>query len=764
MALSEELSGLNTNYFEPKENSSCLTIYELYQVDQYKAQELFEFEQYVKIIRFAEAVCSGNHPRSGLFSQPGHGAHITDTEASKEVDVEPKKICFEELETTKGMNYMSKAGKKTRKKGNVEQITMNAKNLRGVLYNHDPDMDYYEVLSLDSSASIEDISKAYSELRWAYNPQFDEEETRWHGKEQALLQDMKQKWNDIQRAFMILSDHDRKWRYDNDREMCLKCFERKNKEPDESIAQIQFAAFREGVVRSIGAPHPEDPPEPHNEDFFKSVTKGIFVEEKDINYDANYYLDLGANDTKESSLWNGVISRDHLGSVLRSYDYIRSLRQAKSHKAINKVRFEWNQKLISYMILKDEKLREKYNEQNYSHKLYEFWQKEHDSKELERVHNSQVLVSENMEPSGKNVSLQSATTGNSFRRQFTETNGEFMEGVSDDGASASDSMTGVEQNTEIDYSVAIALTEKVGDHVQVDPATITDHNPNLMSQAFSISKVPLQNNFTNQNAQLSTGSIRSSTLQRKLLEAREIQAQRVVQQKKAQSELSVQVIERSAKFSKEARTQHPAAQDQVPRTLRDRQAFIQKRINAQRAAAQRTALHRAEIQRSLGLDRAPPTGPRIPLGMAPRLMTSSFAHGLNSTSLSKSCPQFRLKMIPPPMINKVAKTAESILQLSKGSGRGPAKKKRRIGNKESDGKKETKNVGKENGNERGCEVTLRDEARVKEDRGKKSSWKEDGEISEDERGGETGWRQSRKKEIRRDGGRKKRKREHRKDS
>ncbi|KAF7909045.1 uncharacterized protein EAE98_012350 [Botrytis deweyae] len=766
MASSEELSGLNTNYDEPKKGSPCLTIYELYQVEQYEAQELFEFEQYIKIIRFAEAVCSGTHPRFGVFPQSETGAHMTGAEASMEVDVEFKNSRFEELKAPTGLNFMPKADKKTREKGYAEQSIINAEDLHGARYIHDPVMDYYEMLSLDSSASIEDIKKAYSELRRIHDSESDEGKTKWRGKEPTISQDMKQNWNNIERAFMILSDHERKWSYDIDRELRLKGFERKNKKPDESLAQIQFAAFREEVVRSIGAPHSDDPPEPYNEDFFKSVTKGIVVEEKDINYDINYYHDLGANDTKKSSSWNGVISRHHLGSLLRSmgHDYIRNLRQAKNQKAMDKVRSEWNQKLISYMILKDEKLRRKYNEHNHSYKFYEHLQKEHDSKELERVHNSLVLVSEKIELRGKSFSFQQATTGYSFRKLSTETNDVFMKGVSDDGASASDTLTRVEQNTEIDYSVAITSSEKLGDRVQVNPHTITDRLPKLMSQAFSISKVPLQNKLINQNAELLTGSLKSSTLQRKLLQTREIQAQRVVQEKKAPSKLSVQATERSAKFSKEARTQHPAVQDQVPKILPDQQAFVQKQLNAQRAAVQSAALHRAEIQRSLGLDRAPPTGPRIPLGMAPRLMISSFAHSLNSTSPSKSCTQLGLKIIPPPMINKFAEITGSTLQLSKGSKQGPAKKKRRVRDKESDGKKEIRNVGNRDGSGSGVDVTLQDRGRVKEDRGEKSSLKEDGEILEDERGGETGRRQSGNNGVGRDSSGKKRKREHRKDS
>ncbi|KAF7958414.1 hypothetical protein EAE96_001962 [Botrytis aclada] len=756
MAASGELSGLSTNYPEPKKGSSCLTIYELYQVEQYEAQELFEFEQYVKIIRFAEAVCSGTHPRFGVFPQPDPGAHLAGAEDSKEVDVELKKIGLEGLKTTRGLNSMPKAGEKTRKKEYAEQNIVNVGDLHGARYTDNPDMDYYEVLSLDSSASIEDINKAYSEMRWTHNPEPNEGKMKWRGKEPTILEDMRQKWNNIQRAFIILSDHDRKWSYDNDREMRLKGFERKDKKPDEPTAQIQFAAYREEVIRSIGVPHPDDPPEPYNEAFFKSVTKGIIVEEKDINYNTNYYHDLGANDTKKSSSWNGVVSKDHLGSLLRSmgHDYIRSLREAKNQTAIDKVRSEWNQKLISYMILKDEKLRKKYNKHNYSHKFYEYLQREHDSKELERVHDSLVLVSEKMERRSKSVSSQPAITGNLFRRLSTEMNDAFVGGVLNDGASASDMMTGVKQNTEINYPVAITSTEKVGDSVQVTTPTITDSIPKLMSQAFSISKVPIQNKSSNQKSQSSTGLLMSSTLQGKLLQAREIQARRLVQGKKAQSKLSVQVTELSAKFSKEARTQHSAVQDQVPKIQRGQQAFVQKQLSA--------ALHRAEIQRSLGLDRAPPTGPRIPLGMAPRLMTSSFAHSLNSTSPSKSYPQPRLKISPPPVINKVSKITESTLQLLKGSEQSPAKKKRRVVGEESDGKE--RSAGKGHGSGSGGEVTLQDEKRVKENRGEKSSPKEDGETSEDEKDGDSGGRQSLKKGVEKDSGGKKRKREHRKNS
>ncbi|KAM0175657.1 hypothetical protein ACHAPC_009528 [Botrytis cinerea] len=164
MASSEELSGLVMKYSEPKKGPSNLTIYEFYQVEQYEAQELFEFEQYVKIIRFAEAVCSGTHPRFGAFPQPGPGAHMTGAEASNKVDIEPKKIGFEELETTKGLNSMRKAGRKKGENEYFKQTIMKAEDLHGARYIDNSDMDYYEVLSLEPSASIEDINRAYSEL------------------------------------------------------------------------------------------------------------------------------------------------------------------------------------------------------------------------------------------------------------------------------------------------------------------------------------------------------------------------------------------------------------------------------------------------------------------------------------------------------------------------------------------------------------------------------------------------------------------------
>ncbi|KAF7943804.1 uncharacterized protein EAE97_005874 [Botrytis byssoidea] len=753
MASSEELSGPNTDYHEPKKGSPRLTIYELYQAEQYKPQELFEFKQYVKIIQFAEAVCSGTHPRFGVSPQSDPGAHMTDAEASKEVDVEFKKIGFEELKTSKGLKPMPEADKKTRKEGYAEQIIIDAEDLHGARYVHDLDMDYYEVLSLYSSASTEDINKAYSELK------SDEGKMKIYEKEPTSLRNIRQKWINIQRAFITLSDHDRKWSYDNDRKKRLTDCERRDQKPNEPTAQIQFAAFREEVVRSIGVPHPDDPPEPYNEDFFKSVAKGIIVEEKDINYDSNYYHDLGANDTEKSSSWNGVISKNHLGSLLRSiaHDYILNLRHAKNQNAMDKVRSEWNQKLISYMILKDEKLRKRYNEQNNSHKLYEHLQKEHDSKELERVHNSLALVSEKMELHGKSVSLQPATTGNSFRRLSTETDNAFMEDVSDDGASASDMVTRVEQNTEIGDSVVITSAEKVSDRIQVNHPTITDRIPELMSQAFSISKVSIQNKsnvidwLTNifyiaKKTIASSGNSSTTRSSRK-----EGPIKTFGSSNRAESQIS-------------EGSSNPTSSRSRSSTQDSSTGLIPKKLNTQRAAAQSAALHRAEIQRSLGLDRAPPSGPRIPLGMAPRLMKSSLAHGLNSTMPLKSCPQLGLKMSSPPMINNNAKITESPLQLSKGSEQRPAKKRRRVGDKESDGKKERRSAGKGGGSESGSEVKLQDKGRVKENRGERLNLKEDGEILEDEREGETGGRQSGNERIRRDSGGKKRKRKHRKDS
>ncbi|KAK6612689.1 hypothetical protein H4I96_01902 [Botrytis cinerea] len=768
MASSEELSGLVMKYSEPKKGPSNLTIYEFYQVEQYEAQELFEFEQYVKIIRFAEAVCSGTHPRFGAFPQPGPGAHMTKLPIRWTLNL--KKIGFEELETTKGLNSMRKAGRKKGEKEYFKQTIMKAEDLHGARYIDNSDMDYYEVLSLEPSASIEDINRAYSELRWTHNPQSDEGKTKWRGKEPIILQNMQQEWNNIQRAFIVLSDHHRKYGYDNDREMQLKGFGRKGRNLDESTTQSNFgfAAFREEVVRSIEVPHPDDPPSHITKISSKVSPKTLLSKRKTLTMIKTiimiWVLTTQRRAHRGTELSVEIISEAFCGVWFLGYDHIRNLRQAKDEKAINKVRSEWNQKLISYMILKDEKLRKKYNEHNYSHKIYEYLQKEHDSKEFERVHNSQVLVSEKMERRGKDASSQPAITGNYFQRLSTETKSAFIKDASDDGTSASTMMTRVEQNTEIDYSVIIAHTEKVSDRIQVNPATITDRIPKSMSQAFSISKVPLRNNSTNQKSQSSSGALMFPTLQRKLLQARKVQAQRVVQEKQAQAKLSVQVTEPSATFSKQARTLHPAVPGQVPNVIRDQQAFVQKQLNAQRAAVQSAASHRAEIQRSLGLDRAPPTGPRVSLGMAPRLMTSSFAHSLNSTSPSKSCPRLELKMSHPPMMDKISEVAGSPSELSKSSEKRPAKKKRRLGDRECDGKKEKRRVNKGDASRSGVEMKLQDEGRTRTDPGEKSSLKEDGEISEDESEREADGRQRGKNRSQKYNGGKKRKREYRRNS
>lgn len=68
---------VSASHFVTSTSSSCLTIYELYQIEQYEAQEIYEFEQYVKIIQFAEAVHYGIHPRVKIFPRPPPRAHTT---------------------------------------------------------------------------------------------------------------------------------------------------------------------------------------------------------------------------------------------------------------------------------------------------------------------------------------------------------------------------------------------------------------------------------------------------------------------------------------------------------------------------------------------------------------------------------------------------------------------------------------------------------------------------------------------------------------
>ncbi|ESZ91429.1 hypothetical protein SBOR_8183 [Sclerotinia borealis F-4128] len=394
MKSSPRFSGPNTSTSEPRSGSPCLDKYELYQVEQYEAQELFEFKQYVKIIQFTEAVRSGTHPRVKISPRPGTRKSTT-FEASKvpkNVNVEPVRITTEEVDTTNNLNptpqeSSKKAGKKRKYSDELEK---SPEDLPRESYIDDLAMDYYSLLGLDSSASGQDIHKAHNELKKTHDPQSNEGKLNWQGKDPC--------------AFAVLSDKHSRSTYDFARESYLKGLEKRRKVDETTVqSELPFAAFREELIRSLGAPHPDDPPDPHDEDFYQRVTAGIIVEEKDIDLSANYYIELAA--PAMGKVWSGVVGKDILGQLLRNmgYQYIHNIRQAKDDKALDRVRGAWNKKLIAYSILKDERLRAKYNERNFSHKLFGDRQKVYDAKELDRVQKSWSLTLPL--PSGAKVSV-----------------------------------------------------------------------------------------------------------------------------------------------------------------------------------------------------------------------------------------------------------------------------------------------------------------------------------------------------------------------
>ena len=63
--------------------------------------------------------------------------------------------------------------------------------------------DYYEVLGVDKSASAEDIKKAYRQLAKKYHPDLNP------GNKEA-----EEKFKEVNEAYEVLSDADKKARYD----------------------------------------------------------------------------------------------------------------------------------------------------------------------------------------------------------------------------------------------------------------------------------------------------------------------------------------------------------------------------------------------------------------------------------------------------------------------------------------------------------------------------------------------------------------------
>lgn len=444
------------------------------------------------------------------------------------------------------------------------------------------------------------------------------------------------------------------------------------------------------------------------------------------------------------------------------------MRLAKNEKDLEKAHYDWNRRLTAYIILKDEGLRTRYNEHNRSHKLYENLQKEYDANELKKRQNSQYVGPEQVDcdenATGResadlhrsSESRNSVSKGNPFRRASTASTAmevcavDIVSDICDCiniEASASDGMVEVEQTTEMSSMVTIAPIEKIGDAAQINPVPTSDPTSAVISQAFSISNLPPQSKTTNQNTQAPTGLIISSVLQRKLFQAREIQAQRAVDEKKAQAQCSIQAQETSTAVPKQVQLQRQTKQNSKDQKLRDQKVAIQRQLDAQRAAAQRAADRSAAVQKSLGLNKAPPTGPRIQPGMAPRMMMSPFANRSSPVSSLNLRPQPGLKTGSAPILNKFGNVAGSAVHLLESSEQSPASKKQRIGNKEVGGTKEIRSASQDCGGRSGGEM------------GRIGDGREDGEILEDEGGKRGGRREDGEIEVKEGSSGKKRKRD-----
>ena len=69
--------------------------------------------------------------------------------------------------------------------------------------------DYYQILGVDRNASEDEISKAFKKLALQYHPD------RWVGKSEKEQKEAEEKFKDINEAYQVLSDTDKRARYDN---------------------------------------------------------------------------------------------------------------------------------------------------------------------------------------------------------------------------------------------------------------------------------------------------------------------------------------------------------------------------------------------------------------------------------------------------------------------------------------------------------------------------------------------------------------------
>lgn len=239
------------------------------------------------------------------------------------------------------------------------------------------------------------------------------------------------------------------------------------------------------------------------------------------------------------------------------------------------------------------------------------------------------------------------------------------------------SRKGVLRNRNINKNGAQIMMESKDSPDRINPLSTATSNSKLMFQAFSISGLKLKDKINGNIALVSVAEI-----QCKLLEAEEVQAQSAVGEKMTQV--------RDHDSAKGLRSQNESFQDYInSKILRGQKPVQRRRLDAQRAAAQRAATQHVAAKATLGLSKIPPTGPRISMGMAPRMMKPARNRSISASPLSLR-PQQGLTMGYPPVLEGFPNKTGPVLDSSESRQQSPTEKRQRFGEKEGGSKKEVR--------------------------------------------------------------------------
>ncbi|KAM3086091.1 hypothetical protein ACMFMF_000046 [Clarireedia jacksonii] len=323
------------------------------------AKEKFHIEQYTKIAEFAEAVLNGSHPRIKLGSRCSPGS------------IDSSVVSFIYIYSSGPLNaHLMWEENSAPSPPDVEFIsasslmhgtTEDTPNRQPIaIGSQDEGLNYYQQLGIEFPASHKEVHMAYSRLRLTYDPYTSSGQLLWLGNDISILYQMENDWKAIKHAHLILNSAEGKRIYDKHLMSLLQ-----NKAQKMASIYPIFPLVRSSDLMPSFTPVtdtqrffsrlPDMSDELEKIVFINNATRGIVIEESNINFSRNYYHDLGVEQgkVKLDTLERSFICKSKGGAL--------NPQTCKGKFEEQRVKQMWSTAIEAFMILKHNRLCQLYD-------------------------------------------------------------------------------------------------------------------------------------------------------------------------------------------------------------------------------------------------------------------------------------------------------------------------------------------------------------------------------------------------------------------